>query len=1290
MWRRTVKRLAAGGLAAAVLVAMAGRVLERTRFGATDEAAVARVESELRQRFSAGADTLGTIAARVAAARGLITEAGRDPSTSGPLFDLLDRVLPEDSSNETGVTVYGDAGAPLAWAGRVSEPPRELIEGNQTLRVKPSGLGPGLIWIEPITDRDRSGTPRLGTVVVEQLLTGVRAIPGTADSYRLDTSLVPVSIRQVIGAPSAESLYQFVVPAPGGQLLVEAEVAPADIAAARAKWRRTVWSIVLAVLGVTVLAGAGALIEARRRARATSALTTATAVIVGLLLAGRAILWLATGAASPGRATTSPFELLLTALLLTAVVWLVLDTIERRRVARPRIRLLGATAPLGMVIGVHAAAGAIAAALLWAYSRFLRHVISGTPVDLVHLSSDALTIDSLIVAFALLMLHAAVVWAGIVVLRTAAVYWRLPRTRTIRLAGGASWAAGAAVIVAVISAAGGPQPIGALLVALAAVGLGAVAFGRARGRVRRASQAARLGFLYLAFLVPAVALYPTVHAFATEAKERTIAAALGPQAASQRDVLLSRQLPLTLEQIDAWAALPDFVAPEAAALASATPTTDRAFLVWSRTELATSRLTSAVELYGSDGRLVSSFALNLPEYTTTTYRPVSCDWDLFEEISPFGATERRVLRASRGICDARGVQLGGIVVRVMLDYRALPFLAPARVTVQPTGDGGPSRPVTPEVDFVVYGWSRAPIFTSISRVWPLVDDVFAQMVASREPLWAEVERDGGRYRVYYLNDRFGIYALGYPVTTTFDHMVNIAENVAVSGTLYVLLIGGATLFSALVLHAPASGRALLREVRSSFYRKLWLAFVLAAVVPVVVLAVATRTYFAAQLLAGAEDTALQTATVAQRLVEDYATLQLEGSASLELLDDPVMVLVARAIDQDVDLFGGSRLQATSQRDLFASDVLATRIPGEIYRRIAIDRLPAFVGEENIGGVPYLVAAAPVRAAGREGIVTVPQRLRSQDIQRQIDELDRRVVFASILFVMLGAGLGYWMAERIADPVNRLTRATRRIARGDLDARIAATSSDELRRLVEDFNRMAADLKRQRTELERTQRLEAWADMARQVAHDIKNPLTPIQLSAEHARRVNIDRGRPLSPVLDDCVNAILNQVKLLRQISAEFSSFASSPTPRPEPTDLGALIGEVIAPYRTGLADRIAIEDQLAPDLPAVVVDRTLFSRALTNVLENALHAMPGSGRLTITAARVDDRVVVEVTDTGVGMDQEAAARIFEPYFSTKATGTGLGLTIAKRNIELNGGSIAVTSEKGVGTRVTITLPASA
>jgi nitrogen fixation/metabolism regulation signal transduction histidine kinase len=362
-------------------------------------------------------------------------------------------------------------------------------------------------------------------------------------------------------------------------------------------------------------------------------------------------------------------------------------------------------------------------------------------------------------------------------------------------------------------------------------------------------------------------------------------------------------------------------------------------------------------------------------------------------------------------------------------------------------------------------------------------------------------------------------------------------------------------------------------------------------------------------------------------------------------------------------------------------------------------MPTFVSVEDEGGLEYLLAAAPVRASDREGprIVTIPLTLRQRDFDQQRDDLDRRVVSAFVLFVLLGAGLGYTMAERIADPVKRLTRATRRIARGDLDARIAATSSDELRRLVDAFNQMAADLKRQRSELERTQRLEAWADMARQVAHDVKNPLTPIQLSAEHALRINSDRGRPLSPVLEECVSSILSQVRLLRAISAEFSSFASSPTARPESTDLVALIEEVVEPYRTGLSGRIVIGVHADPGLPLVTLDRTLFARALTNIMENALHAMPAKGRLTITArvesdstAELDTRqtVVIAVADTGVGMDQEALSKIFEPYFSTKASGTGLGLTIAKRNVELSGGTIAVESQRGGGTTVTIKLAA--
>ena len=163
---------------------------------------------------------------------------------------------------------------------------------------------------------------------------------------------------------------------------------------------------------------------------------------------------------------------------------------------------------------------------------------------------------------------------------------------------------------------------------------------------------------------------------------------------------------------------------------------------------------------------------------------------------------------------------------------------------------------------------------------------------------------------------------------------------------------------------------------------------------------------------------------------------------------------------------------------------------------------------------------------------------------------------------------------------------------------------------------------------------------------------------------------------------------MLRQIAGDFSSFASTPVPRPVPTRMGDLLHEVAAAYSTGLAGRVTIVVE-ADDTSEIAVDRTLIGRALTNIVENALHAMPAGGTLTMRAASGPDGVEVTVTDTGVGMDDESLGRMFEPYFSTKATGTGLGLTIAKRNIELHGGTIRVASARPLRPRQWVRLSAS-
>ena len=427
---------------------------------------------------------------------------------------------------------------------------------------------------------------------------------------------------------------------------------------------------------------------------------------------------------------------------------------------------------------------------------------------------------------------------------------------------------------------------------------------------------------------------------------------------------------------------------------------------------------------------------------------------------------------------------------------------------------------------------------------------------------------------------------------------------------------GGMLFNVLVGRAPASGRALLAEVRASFYRKLFLAFVAAAIVPVLALALVSRAYMANLMLADIESEATRLATMASRVFQDLRAFV--GQAAVA---DDIIVWLSRVVAQDVNIFEGASLLASSERNLFASGLLPKRTPGDVYRAILLEGRPSYVGRERAGGLEYLIAATPVQLEGREAVLTIPLASRQQETEAQIEELDRRVLLAAVLFIMLGAGIGYYMAERIADPVNRLMRATRRIARGDLDARVLATSSDELRRLVDAFNQMADDLQRQRGELERTNRLAAWADMARQVAHDIKNPLTPIQLNAEHLRRVHLDQGRPLGGVIDECVANILGQVRLAAADLVgvlELRDGAGAAAGGDQPRRAGQRSGRAVS--NRDLPAASMIESHVPASLPPLRIDRMLIGRALTNVIENALHAMPGGGTLTIDAALAPDK----------------------------------------------------------------------
>ena len=1299
------------GLVCAALAAVVGISIERARFGPNDQnEALARVERSVRTEIDSVASALNGIASAVAREPALFDTAAADPAGSRPLLDRADRALQGRTAGVFAVTAYRPSGAwPLAWSGVPSEIGVDRIAGPETYFVARGPLGLRLIYIKPVLD-PVSGH-RVGVIAAERLVSSSRGIRTAAPEEGVLSlpTLVPVTVRP--HDPGA-SVPGFVIQSPLGQPLLVARVTPEAIQETRARWRENISAIVLGILALTLIVALPPLLRWRGAFPALNDHLKAMGVILSLLAAARLLLWLAPTerwtdqvfrltALGPGLRILlrTPIDFLLTLATIAAVVVLAFDLVERlRRTIRHRLPPPDSRSDWAMFATTQLGAGAAVALLLVGYEVLLGNAISATSVDALHFSLHPLVSARLAFAVGLLMAQAVVFWAGIVFVVLMTLPWRAPRSGGIALAGFALQALPVLAISIFPRAIGAaPSTVPAMPTAFAGLACLALAWGMVwvRPRYRHASQALRLFAGALVLLIPAFVLYPSVHHFADRGLRRLVEEEYARQAKDQRPELQAK-LRNVLQQIDALD-IPNLAAPAPAQAAAS----NIAFEMWANTNLALERLASSLELYDAEGRPAARFTLNLPDYVSTAqrWREPSCDWEIFEEASLFGSEERRLFHAGRGICDANSdTPTGGsIVVTVMLDYETLPFITvrnPYNELIRPADSLPPEGSAGRTVQFVVYGWGRGSLYSSSARAFPLDDTLLGLIAQSRRPFWTTMSDGEREYSTYIQNDRVGIYVIGFPVVTRVDHLINLAELATLIGLTYVVLLALAWSVSALGGTTAASGRALLREVRASFYRKLFLAFLAASVLPVMVLALATRTFFELQLESSVQSDAVRTAAVAQRVIEEYVALQELDAGGSQPSDD-IMVWLSRAIDQDVNIYRGPMLRATSERDLFDSGLLPERTPSHVYRAIEIERLSSHVGQEVIGSVPHVLAAAPVRLEEGRAILTVPLALRQQEVDRQIDTLDRRVLLAAVLFALLGAAIGYSMAERIGDPVNRLTRATRRIARGDFSARVAETSSDELRRLVADFNRMAADLERQRNELQRTHRLEAWAEMARQVAHEIKNPLTPIQLSSEHLMRVNKDKGEPLTPVLEECVTSILSQVKLLRQISAEFSSFASRPTPHPAPTSLAELIPPVVEPYIAGLAGHVRIDVDVPASLPLVVVDRLLLARAITNMMENALHAMPGGGTLTIKAAagpalsEVDgpSTVRLSVADTGSGMDPEALRRIFEPYFSTKATGTGLGLTIAKRNVELHGGRIQAESTLGKGTTVTIELP---
>jgi signal transduction histidine kinase len=423
----------------------------------------------------------------------------------------------------------------------------------------------------------------------------------------------------------------------------------------------------------------------------------------------------------------------------------------------------------------------------------------------------------------------------------------------------------------------------------------------------------------------------------------------------------------------------------------------------------------------------------------------------------------------------------------------------------------------------------------------------------------------------------------------------------------------------------------------------------------------------------------------------------------------VAVSTARAGDRKLYVAGGQQLD----RDFLSSLVLPEGMRVLLYRNLEARFSPAeLVGgqAEDLPRVQPLIEEVQQRkreigrtlgsGSSAETFHALPLMGYQNDLlgvlliassRRELVELEsvlrRTGMGVAAAGILLGIALSWWATARVTRPVRRLAESAARVATGDWGATVESSSADEIGQLARAFNRMTRELVAQRERLVQAERVAAWRELARRLAHELKNPLFPLQITVENMQRARERHPEQFDEVFREGAATLLAELANLKQIVARFSDFAKMPAPQMQEVSFNELVNDTLKLFEPQLAQaRVRANAALDPRLRPVQADPEQMTGVLRNLILNAIDAMPEGGTLTVRTSALEGGVRLEVSDTGQGLTPEESRRLFTPYYTTKTHGTGLGLAIVQSVVSDHHGRISVESSPGKGTTFRIEL----
>lgn len=429
-------------------------------------------------------------------------------------------------------------------------------------------------------------------------------------------------------------------------------------------------------------------------------------------------------------------------------------------------------------------------------------------------------------------------------------------------------------------------------------------------------------------------------------------------------------------------------------------------------------------------------------------------------------------------------------------------------------------------------------------------------------------------------------------------------------------------------------------------------------------------------------------TELQSKLDDEGELKASLAGYLEF----ILKKFSKVFVTDINIYNTEGdLLASSQPKIYSKGLISRKMNTTAYQEIHLNKKSEFMHEEHIGKLNYLSAYTPFFNKKGEFLAyaNVQYISRQDEFEDQISGFLLAIVDIMVLMLAISTILAITVSNRLTRPLKYIQESLKGVQIGSKYEPIEYDGQDEIGELVKEYNLKVEELQASVEALAKTERESAWREMAKQVAHEIKNPLTPMKLSIQHMKRTVKVADEESNEKLDRVSKSLIEQIDALTTIANEFSNFAKMPKPNETELNLVELIKNAVAVFKQGGED-FEVDLNIEVEEDAIIwADKDLLLRVFNNLIKNATQAIAPDekGDIRVTLVQKGSQFIVGVKDNGVGIEEEAKERIFVPYFTTKSTGTGLGLAMSKQIVESMNGNIWFDSEVNVGTTFYVSFP---